>query len=119
VPIALIREAMASVPCFAEAMTTRLAAASYEMMLHMQLCIQLSSTQRVAQYLSQLAPEGVEHAEIHLANDKQTIAAQLNLTPETFSRVLSRFVRDGLVTPQGRRSLMLDNLPQLRRAAAH
>ena len=119
VPIALIREAMASVPSFAEAMTTRLAAASYEMMLHMQLCIQLSSTQRVAQYLSQLAPEGVEHAEIHLANDKQTIAAQLNLTPETFSRVLSRFVRDGLVTPQGRRSLMLDNLPQLRRAAAH
>ena len=48
VPIALIREAMASVPSFAEAMTTRLAAASYEMMLHMQLCIQLSSTQRVA-----------------------------------------------------------------------
>ncbi|HQZ02461.1 MAG TPA: Crp/Fnr family transcriptional regulator [Thauera sp.] len=118
VPVALVREAMATVPSFAEAMTTRLAAASYEMMLHMQLCIQLSSTQRVAQYLSQLAPEGVEQAEIHLASDKQTIAAQLNLTPETFSRVLSRFVRDGLVTPHGRRGLVLDNLPQLRRAAS-
>lgn len=117
VPVALIREAMAAVPSFAEAMTTRLAAASYEMMLHMQLCIQLSSTQRVAQYLAQLAPKGVEQAEIHLSSDKQTIAAQLNLTPETFSRVLARFMRDGLVTPHGRRGLMLDNLPQLRRAA--
>lgn len=118
VPVALIREAMAAVPSFAEAITTRLAAASYEMMLHMQLCIQLSSTQRVAQYLAQLAPQGVEHAEIRLASDKQTIAAQLNLTPETFSRVLSRFMRDGLVTPHGRRGLVLDNVPQLRRAAA-
>ena len=79
----------------------------------------LPGTQRVAQYLAQLAPQGAEHAEIRLASDKQTIAAQLNLTPETFSRVLSRFVRDGLVRPQGRRGLMLDNLSQLRRAAAH
>jgi len=119
VPVALVREAMAAEPAFAEAMTTRLAAASYEMMMHMQLCIQLSSTQRVAQYLAQLAPQGAEHAEIHLAADKQTIAAQLNLTPETFSRVLSRFVRDGLVRPQGRRGLVLDKVSQLRHAAAH
>ena len=119
VPVALIREAMAAEPAFAAAMTTRLAAASYEMMMHMQICIQLSSTQRVAQYLAQLAPQGAEHAEIRLAADKQTIAAQLNLTPETFSRVLSRFVRDGLVRPRGRRGLMLDKLSQLRLAAAH
>ncbi len=119
VPVALVREAMAAEPTFAEAMSTRLAAASYEMMMHMQLCIQLSSTQRVAQYLAQLAPQGAEHAEIHLASDKQTIAAQLNLTPETFSRVLSRFVRDGLVRPQGRRGLVLDKVSQLRRAASH
>ena len=119
VPIALVRDAMVAVPSFGEAMTTRLAAASYEMMLHMQLCIQLSSTQRVAQYLAQLAPQGAEHAEIRLASDKQTIAAQLNLTPETFSRVLSRFVRDGLVRPQGRRGLVLDKVSQLRRAASH
>jgi hypothetical protein len=33
--------------------------------------------------------------------------------------VLSRFVRDGLVRPQGRRGLVLDKVSQLRHAAAH
>lgn len=118
IPVALVHEAIQQAPAFAEAMNRRLAAASYEMIVHIQLCIQLSSTQRVAQYLTQLAPHGAETAEIRLAADKQTIAAQLNLTPETFSRVLSRFVREGLVRPQGRRGLLLDNINELRRAAS-
>lgn len=118
IPVLLVHEAIQHEPAFAEAMNLRLAAASYQMMVHIQLCIQLSSTQRVAQYLVQLAPRGAEHAEIRLLADKQTIAAQLNLTPETFSRVLSRFVREGLVHPRGRRGMLLERISELRRAAA-
>lgn len=119
VPVTAMRKAMAGSSAFAAAITTRLAAAAYELMVHLQLCVQLNSTQRVAQYLAQLAPNDAEHWEIQLANDKQTIAAQLNLTPETFSRVLSRFVREGLIRTEGRRRLVLDNLSQLRICAAH
>ena len=41
-------------------------------------------------YLERLAPDDAEHCEIRLDIDKQTIAAQLNLTPETLSRVLRK-----------------------------
>ncbi len=61
----------------------------------------------------------MEHAEIHLANDKQTIAAQLNLTPETLSRILSQLTRDGMIQPRGRRGMVLSKLSQLRDCAAH
>lgn len=118
VPVPAFRRAMDEVPTFAQAITVRLAEAAYELMAHMQLCIQLNSTQRVAQYLAQLAPEDAERWEIHLSSDKQTIAAQLNLTPETFSRVLSRFVREGLIHTEGRRRVVLDKLAQLRSCAA-
>ena len=118
IPISSLRTAMSACPAFAAAIGTRLAAAAYEMMAHLQLCVQLNSTQRVAQYLSQLAPKDAECCEIQLENDKQTIAAQLNLTPETLSRVLSRFTREGMIRSSGRRRLMLDKLSQLRSRAA-
>ncbi|ATE61790.1 Crp/Fnr family transcriptional regulator [Thauera sinica] len=118
VPVAAFRHAMAETAAFAQAITMRLAAAAYELMAHLQLCVQLNSTQRVAQYLAQLAPEDAERWEIHLSSDKQTIAAQLNLTPETFSRVLSRFAREGLIRTEGRRRVVLDKLSQLRNCAA-
>lgn len=117
IPVAGLHDAMTASPQFAAAIGTRLAAAAYELMAHLQLCLQLNSTQRVAQYLSQLAPEDAECCEIHLENDKQTIAAQLNLTPETLSRVLSRFTREGMIRSSGRRRLMLDKLSQLRHCA--
>ena len=119
VPVWAFRQAMTETAAFAQAITARLAATAYELMAHLQLCVQLNSTQRVAQYLAQLAPEDAEQWEIHLSSDKQTIAAQLNLTPETFSRVLSRFVRDGLIRTEGRRRVVLDKLSQLRICAAH
>ena len=55
---------------------------------------------------------------VELETDKQNIAAQLNLTPETLSRVLSRFMRDGMIRPHGRRGLSLDSLSRLRSCAA-
>lgn len=113
-----LRGAMASCPAFAAALGTRLAATMYALLENLQLCFQRNSVQRVAHYLTRLAPASAEHCEIRLETDKQTIAAQLNLTPETLSRVLSRLTRDGMIRPQGRRGLVLDKLSQLRSCAA-
>lgn len=119
VPTAALRGAMDTSHRFCTAIGLRLAAASHDLMSTLQLQLQLSSTQRVAHYLTRLAPEDAEHWEIHLETDKQTIAAQLNLTPETLSRVLAHFVREGLIRPRGRRGMVLDKLSQLRTCAAH
>lgn len=114
---AQLRAAMGRCARFAEAVTTRLALANYELLSSLQLYLQCSSTQRVAHYLTQLAPTDAEHWEIRLESDKQTIAAQLNLTPETLSRVLARFTRAGMIRPQGRRVLVLSKLSLLRDCA--
>ncbi|APR03119.1 transcriptional regulator [Thauera chlorobenzoica] len=119
VPTAALRAAMDASHRFCTAMGLHLAAASHDLMSTLQLQLQLSSTQRVAHYLTRLAPEDAEHCEIHLETDKQTIAAQLNLTPETLSRVLAHFVREGLIRPRGRRGMVLSKLSQLRTCAAH
>lgn len=113
-----LRSAMTESSAFANAMTLRLSAAMYELIENLQMCLQGTSTQRVAHYLSRLAPPSAERCEVQLETNKQNIAAQLNLTPETLSRVLSRFARDGMIRPQGRRGLMLDKLSMLRSCAA-
>lgn len=113
-----LRKAMETSAAFANAMTLRLSSSMYDMIENLQLCLQGSSTQRVAHYLSRLAPDSVERCDVELETDKQNIAAQLNLTPETLSRVLSRFMRDGMIRPHGRRGLSLDNLSRLRSCAA-
>ena len=85
----------------------------------MQVQFQLSGTQRVAHYLTRLAPDDAECCEIRLDTDKQTIAAQLNLTPETLSRILAQLARDGMIQQRGRRSMVLNKLSALRDCAAH
>jgi CRP-like cAMP-binding protein len=119
VPTALLREAMVSSTPFSVSMSMRLAMASYDLMSTMQVQFQLSGTQRVAHYLTRLAPDDAEHCEIRLDIDKQTIAAQLNLTPETLSRILSQLTREGMIQPRGRRGMLLSKLSQLRSCAAH
>lgn len=116
---ATLHEAMASSPAFALAITEMLAVSAYELTETMYLCLQRTSVQRVAHYLVQLAPGDVDQCEIRLESDKQTIAAQLNLTPETLSRVLSRFARAGVIRTQGRRGVELRDVPMLRSYAQH
>lgn len=113
-----LRSAMTTCPAFAAALGTRLAAGMYALLENLQVCLQRNSVQRVAHYLARLAPASAERCEIHLETDKQTIAAQLNLTPETLSRALSRLTRDGMIRPRGRRGLVLDKLSMLRSCAA-
>lgn len=82
--------------------------ASLSMRLHellddMETCTLRTSTQRVACFLSNLAPPGqMEAYEILLPASKQTIASQLNLAPETFSRVLGHLAGAGLINVKGR-----------------
>lgn len=119
VPTGSLREAMVSSTAFAVSMAAHLAAATYDLMSTMQVQFQLSGTQRVAHYLTQLAPDDAEHCEIRLDTDKQTIAAQLNLTPETLSRILAQLARDGMIQQRGRRGMVLSKLSALRHCAAH
>lgn len=113
-----VQAAMLTQPQFALALTARLAERIGELVEGLEQCIQRSSTQRVAHYLVQHAEQDAQCTEVRLPCDKQTIASQLNLTPETFSRVLNRLTRDGFILPRGRRSIMLTDLPRLARIAA-
>jgi CRP-like cAMP-binding protein len=76
-----------------------------------------SSAQRLIGYLLQHAGEaGPQQGplDVELPTSKQVIASRLNLTPETFSRILHDLIDAGLVTVQGRqiRILALERLRQ-------
>lgn len=113
-----LREAMHASGAFSAALLARLSERMYALIDNLQLCMQRTSTQRVAHYLAQLAPREAKQYDIHLDTDKQTIAAQLNLTPETLSRALNRLTRDGMIRPRGRRGLTLTDVGMLRSCAA-
>jgi len=80
---------------------------------NLENCVQRSSAQRVAHFLSQRAPEQAGSYDLELDVNKQTIASQLNLAPETFSRVLQRLIKDGLIDMKGR-NITLRDLHSLR-----
>ncbi|WP_332671724.1 Crp/Fnr family transcriptional regulator [Aromatoleum sp.] len=115
---AALRKAMAAQPALTEALMARLSERMAELVEGMEQCMQRSSTQRVAHYLVRHAAPGAQSAEVRLSSDKQTIASQLNLTPETFSRVLNRLRREGFILPHGRRSITLTDVQRLQSIAA-
>lgn len=82
----------------------------------LETCVQRGSTQRVAHFFSQRAPQNADSYDIELETDKQTIAAQLNLAPETFSRTLRKLSQDGLIHVRGR-TVSLRDLTTLRALA--
>jgi CRP-like cAMP-binding protein len=70
-----------------------------------------SARQRLATYLLRLAEAeggGAALTTIELSASKTMIASRLNLTPETFSRVLRELAGDGLIAVSGRRITVLD-----------
>jgi CRP-like cAMP-binding protein len=117
-PRRALLEAMAIDAALARALMSRLSARMSELVAGMEQCIQRSSTQRVAHYLVEHADRGADGIEVRLSCDKQTVASQLNLTPETFSRVLNRLTREGFIVSHGRRAITLTDLPRLQRIAA-
>jgi CRP-like cAMP-binding protein len=97
--------------------------ASLSMRLHtlledMETCTMRTSAQRVVCFLNQLASGEVSAAiEIALPANKQTIASQLNLAPETFSRVLGNLSEAGLIEVKGR-TVLIKDLAKLRAYSA-
>jgi len=116
VPRAAFLSVLSGSPELCCAMMTGLASRMHDLIDNMESCTQRSSVQRVAHYLTQLAPSNTDSFEIELNANKQTIASHLNLAPETLSRVLSRFARLGFITMQGR-TIRVANAEQLREHA--
>ncbi len=77
-----------------------------------------SSTQRVIGYLLQHCPNGAHgrcegNVNLTLPISKQIIASRLNLTPETFSRILNELSAACLIRVQGRQ-ITIPDIKQLR-----
>lgn len=90
-------------PMLSRKMLASLSLRLHELIDDMETCTLRTSMQRVVCYLSQQVPVGQGgDFTIQLANSKQNIASQLNLAPETFSRVLSQLSEAGLIQVSGR-----------------
>jgi CRP-like cAMP-binding protein len=101
---------------FSNALMARMCERMCSLIENMETCVQLNSAQRVVQYLTQHVPIEADSFDLELDSNKQTIASQLNLAPETFSRVLNRLSKDGYIHVKGR-NIRLQNLSLLRNYA--
>lgn len=118
VPKQPLEKAITESPILTRKMLASLSARLHELIDDMETCTLRTSMQRVVCYLSQQVP--AEHGEdytIQLGSSKQTIASQLNLAPETFSRVLSQLSDAGLIQVSGR-SITVNSRDQLLRFQA-
>ncbi len=75
----------------------------HELISNLEACSMRSSAQRVACMLQHAAPSaGTQEYDVQLPAAKHIVASQLNLTPETFSRVLHVLTESGLIEVSGR-----------------
>lgn len=116
IPRAALMALMAENTRLCRDLMTSLATRMHDLIDNMESCTQRSSAQRVAHYLTQLAPDQTDSFEVELNVNKQYIASHLNLAPETFSRVLARLARQGLIQIHGR-SIRVADAQQLRMQA--
>jgi CRP/FNR family transcriptional regulator, dissimilatory nitrate respiration regulator len=101
-------------PSFARKMLASLSMRLHELIDDMETCTLRTSIQRVVCYLSHMAPDNVaSRYSIQLDTSKQTIASQLNLAPETFSRVLGQLSDAGVISVKGRTINVLDRTRML------
>jgi CRP/FNR family transcriptional regulator, dissimilatory nitrate respiration regulator len=82
---------------FSHALMANLCGRTCQVIDNMETCTQRSSGQRVAHFLAQQIPDHASDYDVRLDTSKQIIAAQLNLTPETFSRVLKKLSNNGYI----------------------
>lgn len=113
-----LQEAIGSDVEFARALILRLSARLCALTADIELCEQRNNAQRVAHYLVKHASRASDAIEVKLSTNKQTIASQLNMTPESFSRVLNRFTREGFILRRGHRAIRLTDLSSLQNLAA-
>ncbi|MEW5893512.1 MAG: Crp/Fnr family transcriptional regulator [Pseudomonadota bacterium] len=111
-------EAIDASPRLARKMLASLSMRLHELMVDIESCALRSSLQKVAGYL--LQGGGASQAnryQVELPSSKQTLAAHLNLAPETLSRVLGQLSKKGLIAVHGRSIDVLDR-QQLAQVAA-
>jgi CRP-like cAMP-binding protein len=97
-------------PLLAECLMTDLSQRVMDLMHDMESCTPRSSLQRVSCYLLQHLPEGgIGSYDILLPTTKRDIAAKLNLTQETLSRMFQLLSKEGAIEVQGRLIRVLDS----------
>lgn len=115
-------------PVFARRLLVGLARHTHALIQDIEAYTLHSSTERVIRHLLHYCPPGsCGQQTITLPNSKQIIASRLNLTPETFSRILHDLAAAQLIAIEGRRIVIvscerlraqLDLSPAAPRAAA-
>jgi len=101
-------------PLLCRKMLASLCVRLHELVTDIEACTSRTSLQRVTCFLAQQAPAGSRTYEVALGTSKQTLAAQLNLAPETLSRMLGQLSQAGLIEVHGRSITVLD-IDKLRR----
>jgi len=103
-------------PMFARKMLSGLSFRLHQLITELESITLYSSMQRVIGYLlqnEQPAGSGGHEADVTLPVSKAIIAAHLNLTPETLSRVLHSLSDKGLVRLDGK-TIHINNIEKLR-----
>jgi CRP-like cAMP-binding protein len=95
-------------PMLCRKMLASLCVRLHELVTDIEACTSRTSLQRVICFLAQQAPAGSRTYEVALGTSKQTLAAQLNLAPETLSRMLGQLSQAGLIEVHGRSITVLD-----------
>ena len=94
----------------AECLMTDLAQRVMDLMRDMESCTPRSSLQRVSCFLLQHCPEkGLGSYDVLLATTKRDVAAKLNLSQETLSRMFQLLSKEGAITVQGRMIRVLNS----------
>lgn len=96
-------------PKLARKMLASLSVRLHELMVDIENCALRTSLQKVAGYLLHECGRSKDNScEIELGSSKQTLAAHLNLAPETLSRVLNQLSKNGIIEVHGRSIRILD-----------
>ena len=97
-------------PRLARKMLASLSVRLHELMGDVENCALRTSVQKVAGYLIQACPQPeANRGKVELGSSKQTLAAHLNLAPETLSRIFGQLSKDGLIEVHGRVIEILDH----------
>lgn len=99
IPSAPIFGLMDREPRFGRAIARMLAERNFELLAEVESATLLRSAQRLAAYLGSLAERGADSAalSVRLPVSKTLVAARLGIKKETLSRLLRRFIHDGLI----------------------
>ena len=103
-------------PAFARSMVTNLARHARKLIQDVETYTQHNGAQRVIGYLNDRCPDGGNpdiSIVVTLPASKQLIASRLNLTPETFSRILRDLEEASLIEVQGKQ-IRINNPRRLR-----